>query len=132
MAGRSSPYRVLIVDDSMVVRQGLRWLLEDQAELQVVGEAGDGLEAVQQAIRLQPDVVILDVEMPHLDGYAVARSLKASPSPPLILFLTIHAGPTQRAQGAASGADGYVEKSAGGSALLEALRASLDLAGRQP
>jgi DNA-binding response OmpR family regulator len=78
------------------------------------------------ADRLQPDIVILDVEMPLLDGFAVGRALKASPSPPLILFLTLHVDAAPRAQGAASGADGYVEKSAGGSALLAALRATLD------
>lgn len=125
MAAYSPPYRVLIVDDSAAVREGLRWLLENEPELMVVGEAADGPEAVQQAAVLHPDVVILDVEMPLMDGFNVARLLKASSAPPLILFLTIHSDAATQAQGVASGANGYVEKGAGGPALIMALRQAL-------
>jgi two-component system, NarL family, response regulator NreC len=122
MADRLPPYRVLLADDAASVRQGLRWLLENEPELLVIGEAATGLETVRQTVALQPDVVILDIEMPAMDGFEVARSLKALPAPPLIFFLSVHTDPAVHAQAFASGADGFIEKSAAGMALLLALK----------
>jgi DNA-binding NarL/FixJ family response regulator len=125
MTAHLLPYRVLLADDAAAVREGLRWLLENEPALRVVGEAATGLEAVQQAAVLRPDVVILDIEMPAMSGFEVARSLKALPAPPLIIFLSVHTGPAVRTQALAAGADGFVEKSAGGMALLLTLKEAL-------
>jgi DNA-binding NarL/FixJ family response regulator len=125
MATHSLPYRVLLVDDAAAVREGLRWLLENEPELAVIGEAATGLEAVQQTAVLQPDVVILDIEMPAMNGFEVSRALKALPAPPRIFFLSVHTDPAVRAQALAAGADGFIEKSAGAMALLLALKEAL-------
>ncbi len=122
MNSPTAPYRVLIVDDVPSVREALRWALEAEKDLLVVGEAGDGQEAINFALELDPDAVLLDIELPGLDGYAVARSIKALPRPPIIIFLTVHTDPFARLQGAAAGSDGYVEKSAGWPALIAQLR----------
>jgi DNA-binding NarL/FixJ family response regulator len=125
MPAHLPPYRVLLADDAAAVREGLRWLLENEPELLVIGEAATGLEAVRQAAVLRPDVVILDIEMPAMSGFEVARSLKALPTPPRIFFLSVHTDPAIRAQALATGADGFIEKSAGGVALLLTLKEAL-------
>ena len=73
---RSEPIRVLIVDDHQVVRLGLRTFLDLQDDIEVVGEAGDGLAAVDLASRLKPDVMLMDIVMPKLDGIAATRRIK--------------------------------------------------------
>ena len=122
MAFTTNTHHILIVDDVPAVCQALRWLLEDSPDLQVVGEAGDGKTAVSQARRLQPDIVILDIGLPDGDGYTVAKTLKQLNPPPLILFLSVHGDPASRRQALAAGADGFVEKGAGGPALLSQIR----------
>jgi DNA-binding NarL/FixJ family response regulator len=122
MKSPSACYRLLLVDDAPEVREALRYALEDEADLVVIGEAGDGLEAIARAAALAPDAVILDIELPRLDGYAVARSLKRSAAPPVIVFLSVHS--------AAAGGDGFAEKGAGWPTLLAELRRAL--AGRPP
>ena len=77
------PYRILIVDDALAVRESLGWLLLDEPGLAVVGDAADGSEAIHQALQLEPDLVILDIELPDSDGFSVTRQLKALPRPPL-------------------------------------------------
>jgi DNA-binding NarL/FixJ family response regulator len=116
------PYRVLIVDDMAAVRQALRWVFEEAAELMVVGEAGDGEIAVASAAELLPDVVVLDVEMPRRNGYEVCRLLKGMERPPLVVFLTVHCDPISRQRALAAGADGFVDKGAGWRALLSQIR----------
>ncbi len=122
MAQQTRPYRILIVDDAPAVREAIRWLLEDEPDLTVVGEASNGLEALQRTAGLLPDVVILDVEMPLMDGFTVARSLKAAIDPPLVLFLSVHGDATARARGLAAGGDGFIEKGADWPTLIEQLR----------
>jgi DNA-binding NarL/FixJ family response regulator len=119
------PARILIVDDAPAVREALRWALEDEEDLAVVGEAGDGNEAVARAAALAPDVVILDIALPGQDGYAVARSLKALSPPPLVIFLTVHCDPIFRQQGLAAGGDGFAEKASGWPSLITLVRRSL-------
>jgi DNA-binding NarL/FixJ family response regulator len=125
MNAKAKPYKVLIVDDMPAVREGLRWLIEDEADLTVVGEANDGLEAIQLASEHLPDIVILDIELPEMDGYAVTRRLKTMPNPPVVVFLTLHSDAHFRQQAREAGADGFAEKGKGWLILLEQIRASL-------
>lgn len=114
--------RVLIVDDMPAVREALRWVLEETTDLIVVGEAHDGVEALEMAARLRPDIVVLDIELPRLDGYAVTRMLKARAQPPLIIFLTVHSDTSSRQRGKDVGVDAFVEKGAGWARLLAQMR----------
>src|SRR5690242_5145501 len=72
-------HNILIVDDSPAVRESLGWLLQDEANIKVVAEAASGAEAMQLAVKLKPDVVILDIELPDIDGFSVTQLLKALP-----------------------------------------------------
>lgn len=126
MMSQLSPLRVLVVDDAAAVREALCWLLESEPELLIVGEASNGRDAVQQAVALRPDIVLLDVEMPLMDGYTAARRLKALSRPPIILFLTVHGDAEARARGAAAGGDGFAEKGEGWQALMTELHRVLD------
>jgi DNA-binding NarL/FixJ family response regulator len=118
MASEIPLYRVLIVDDMPAVREALHYALEDERDLAVVGEAGDGVEAIQRAAELAPDVVILDIELPGLNGFAVTRALKAGAHPPVVVFLTVHSDLVSRQRGAEAGGDGFAEKAAGWPALI--------------
>jgi DNA-binding NarL/FixJ family response regulator len=120
-----SIHRILIVDDVATVREALHWLLEDEPDLRIIGEAGDGLEALRTAAELVPDAVILDIEMPLLDGYAVTKQLKALPKPPVVILLSIHGDPLSRQRGAEAGSDAFVEKSGDWPRLLEEVRRAL-------
>lgn len=118
-----SPYRVLIVDDAPAVCEALRWVVNDTPELMVVGEAQDGETAVSQAKALNPDIIILDIELPRLDGYSVAHLLKKTmSSPPLILFLSVHDDHISRQRAKTAGGDGFVDKGAGWPVLLSSIR----------
>jgi DNA-binding NarL/FixJ family response regulator len=119
------PYRILIVDDAAAVREAIRWALEDEPGLAVVGEAADGVEAVARVQELQPDIAILDVEMPSLDGFAATRRIKAMARPPLVILLTIHGDSASRRRGLEVGADGFVEKGIGWPAFIAEIRRSL-------
>jgi DNA-binding NarL/FixJ family response regulator len=92
-----------------------RW--RTNPDLVGVGEAGTGAEGLTNATALSPDVVILDIELPRLDGYAVTRALKASAYPPIIVFLTIHSDVQSRRRAAEAGSDGFAQKGAGWPAL---------------
>lgn len=116
------PYKVLIVDDVSAVREALHWAFEDIADFVVVGEAGNGAEAIERTTALGPDVVILDIELPDLDGYAVARLLKALFAPPLVVFLSVHNDPVSRQRGLEAGGDGFVAKGAGWPVLIAQIR----------
>jgi DNA-binding NarL/FixJ family response regulator len=125
MPSQIVPAKILIVDDMLAVREALRWALGDVPELTIVGEAGNGQQALAQASQLEPDVVILDVELPGLDGYAVARSLKQFATPPFIIFLTVHSDPASRQRGFEAGGDAFIEKGAGWPVLISQIRRSL-------
>ncbi|MBI4788801.1 MAG: response regulator transcription factor [Chloroflexi bacterium] len=117
--------QILIVDDVPAVRESLRWLLQDEHDLSVVGEATNGAQALERVAELKPQVVILDIELPDQDGYAVARQLKQLPHPPTIVFLSIHGDADSRERARLAGADGFVAKGDGSTALVEHIRAAV-------
>ena len=118
-------HKILIVDDSPAVREGLRWLLQEEADLVVAGEAANGSEAIRQAALTNPDAVILDIGLPDVDGFVVTRKLKELPRPPRVILFSGREDDFSKLHGAESGCDAYVEKSAGWSALTEVLRVVL-------
>lgn len=114
--------RILLVDDHAVLRAGLRLLLDGQDDMQVVGEASDGSEALQLCESLKPDLVLLDLSMPGLGGLdAIPVIRKAAPSA-RILVLTMHDDESYLKSALRSGASGYVLKKAADSELLSAVR----------
>ncbi len=115
-------YSILIVDDSQAVRESLGWLLRAERNMKVVGEAVNGLDAIQLAIQLRPDIVILDIELPDADGFSVTRQLKSLLHPPLVVILSIHGDNVSRRQGALAGCDAFVEKSISWPKFLAVLR----------
>jgi DNA-binding NarL/FixJ family response regulator len=101
---------IVIADDHPLVRQGLRQVIEIEQHLKIVGEAGNGSEALSMIEELRPDAAILDVDMPHQDGFQIARSLAASKNPAAIIFLTIHSEEQMFHAALDLGAKGYVLK----------------------
>jgi DNA-binding NarL/FixJ family response regulator len=118
------PVRILIADDHDVVRQGVRALLERQAGWVVCGEASTGREAVAKAIDLQPDVVVLDISMPELNGFEATRQIRRALSAK-VLILTVHESDQVVTEVLEAGAHGYVLKTDAGRTLVEAVRALL-------
>jgi DNA-binding NarL/FixJ family response regulator len=116
------PYRILIVDDAPAVRESLGWLLVDEPSLAVVGDAANGSEAMRLALELDPDLVILDIELPDTDGFNVTRQLKALPRPPLVVLLSIHSDELSKQRGLQAGCDAFVEKGLGWPKLLAVLQ----------
>lgn len=114
--------RVLICDDHAVVRAGIRLILQNQTDFEIVGEVADGEEAIAQAGRLRPDIAILDLNMPGLNGLeTIPRVLKASPDTK-ILVLTIHENENYYLKAIQAGVAGYVLKGVSAADLLAALR----------
>lgn len=113
---------VLIVDDHLVVREGIGAMLEVQSDITVVGAAADGVEAIALAQDLQPDVLLLDLMMPHKDGLATIRELKQLELSARILVLTSFADDEQIFPAIKSGALGYLLKDASRDQLLQAIR----------
>ena len=102
--------RIVIADDHPLMRQGLRQVIEIEPNLTVIGEAGNGSEALVMIEELRPDVAILDVDMPHQDGFQVARELSTRSNPAAIIFLTIHSEEQMFHAALDIGAKGYVLK----------------------
>lgn len=118
----SKPIRVLIADDHTIVRSGVRLLLAAEADMEVVGEARDGLEALAQIELLQPDVVLMDIAMPGLDGLSATREVKARWPQVNVLVLTMHREDQYFFETLRAGASGYVLKGAETSDLISAVR----------
>ena len=118
------PIRVLIVDDHPVVRQGLRVLLEVQDGIEVTGEAGDGPTALARAAEQQPDVILLDLKLPGLDGLAVLEQLKHTTAK--VLVLTSLTDPVAAGRAMREGAAGVLYKDVDPDALVRAIRAVHD------
>lgn len=118
----TTPIRVLLVDDHPIFRAGLRALLESQPDGRVVGEAGNGAEAVTRAIELRPDITLLDISMPDVDGLEALRRMQANHVPGRALVLTMHAEHEYLLQVLESGGYGYVLKQDVDTDLLSAIR----------
>ena len=114
--------RVLIADDHAVVRSGLRVLLGADPDLEVVGEAATGEEALRLAEELGPDVVLLDISMPGGNGIETVRRLKAKLPALVVLFLTMHEEENMLLEALRAGGDGYVVKRADETEILQAIR----------
>ena len=114
--------RILIADDHAMVRMGLRVLLETEPDLEVVGEAKNGEAAVAEALRLRPDVVVMDLMMPRMDGIEATRELAARAPDAKVLLLTTFSTSDGLAEALAAGARGAFMKSAEDSALIAAIR----------
>jgi two-component system, NarL family, response regulator NreC len=121
--------RVLLADDHSIVRRGLRSLIETQPDIRVVGEAGDGLEALRLCEAHQPDTIVLDVAMPKLNGIQVAERVQKLPRPPHVIVLSMHADESYIIRALAAGARAYLLKDATDEDLVPALRA---VAARKP
>ncbi len=115
--------RVLIADDHVVLRDGLRALLRMYEDVEVVAEAGDGLEALEKTLQLQPDVVLMDIAMPRLGGLEAALELRQRKLPTKVLVLTQYDNKEYVFQMLKAGAAGYILKKAAGTELVSAIRA---------
>lgn len=115
--------RVLIADDHTIVRQGLVGILQASEDIEVVGEAADGAEAVEKAQKLKPDVVVLDVSMPHLSGLEAARRIRESVPATRVLVLTMHDDEEYVLKMVRAGASGYLLKDSAASELLAGIHA---------
>jgi DNA-binding NarL/FixJ family response regulator len=114
--------RVLIADDQALVRTGFRVILDAEPDLQVVGEAGDGREAVDLVQQKRPDVVLMDIRMPNLDGIEATRRLTALPRAPRVLMLTTFDLDQYVYEALRAGASGFLLKDAGADELLHGVR----------
>ncbi|GAA1001139.1 response regulator transcription factor [Acrocarpospora macrocephala] len=115
--------RVLIADDQPLVRTGLRTILDNAGGFDIVGEAADGQEALAQAGALRPDVVLMDVRMPQLDGIAATRRIRAAPGAPKVLVLTTFDLDEYVYAGLRAGASGFLLKDARAADLVSAIHA---------
>jgi DNA-binding NarL/FixJ family response regulator len=119
----SSPLRILLADDHAIVRQGLKLLIDNQSDMGVVGEAADGTDAVSQAKSLSPDIVVMDISMPGMNGLVATRTLKRMLPNVAIVALTRHDDDTYLEELLRAGASGYVLKQSAPTDFLRAIRA---------
>jgi two-component system invasion response regulator UvrY len=117
-----NPILTLLVDDNSDFLQSAAEFLSAHPEISVVGRAAAGDEAINQVRKLKPDLVLLDLRMPGINGLEAARRIKQLAHPPRIVILTIHNGPDYRARAEEAGADGFVGKSQMGVDLLPLLQ----------
>jgi DNA-binding NarL/FixJ family response regulator len=110
--------RILLVDDSPEFLEAVAHFLATEPEIEVVGRASSGRSALEQVSRLQPDLVLMDLAMPEMNGLEATRRIKSQPDTPCVVILTLHDNFEYRAQAAAVHADGFVPKSELGTQLL--------------
>ena len=122
MDAHMSHSRLLIVDDVPQVRAELRTLLSLAGELEIVGEAANGLEAVSQAAKLQPDVVLMDLEMPVMNGYQAAQKIKDQSPDCRVIAFTVHETPETLESAFESGVDAFIVKGSPLAGLLQEIQ----------
>jgi len=115
--------RILIADDHEIFRKGLRWLVESHSALEICGEAANGIEAVEMAKKLTPDVIIMDISMPYMNGLDATRQIRQQVPGSRILILSQHDSSHMLTAAFNAGASGYVTKSQVAHYLLLALDA---------
>jgi len=120
----TDPIRVLIADDQQLLRAGFRVILESEPGIDVVGEAADGRAAVTEARRLRPDVILMDIRMPELDGLGATEELMRLPDPPRVVVLTTFDQNEYVVRALRAGAYGFLLKDAPASRLIAAIRAA--------
>ena len=123
-ADKSRRLRVLLADDHVTVRQGLKLLIDGEHDMEVIAEASDGNEAVRKARELNPDVVVMDISMPGMNGLAATRALKTSRPDAAIVTLTRHGDQAYLQELLRAGVKGYVLKRSAPTELLHAIRAA--------
>jgi len=124
MAEQTKRLRVLLADDHVTVRRGLKLLIDAEADMEVIGEAGDGNEAVQKARELNPDVIVMDISMPGASGLDATRTLKKIMPDAVIVTLTRHPDSAYLQELLRAGVSGYVLKRSAPTELLHAIRAA--------
>jgi DNA-binding NarL/FixJ family response regulator len=124
MGERAARLRIILADDHVTVRHGLRLLIDSQADMTVIGEVSDGLAAMQNAIALKPDVIVMDISMPGMNGLAATRALKQKQPGIAIVTLTRHADDAYVQELLRAGVSGYVLKQSAPAELLQAIRAA--------
>ena len=117
----TSALTILLADDHTIVRQGLRAILDREPGLEVIGEVGDGREAVDAASALRPAVVVMDIAMPNLNGIEATRQITAMPGPPRVIILSMYADVEHVIHALEAGASGYVRKQDADSELVAAV-----------
>lgn len=115
--------RIYIADDHAVIRDGLRALLEAREDMEVIGDAGDGRQAVTEATQLKPDVVIMDISMPGRNGIDAAALLREAVPSTRVIILSMHATTEHVFRALQAGARGYLLKNSAGAELVDAVRA---------
>lgn len=121
-----SPIRILIADDHTIVRQGLARLLEDQPDLEVVGEATHGQEAVEKALRLKPDVVVMDIAMPRMNGIEASMRIRKRLPKTKIIILSMYSHEHYIHNLLETGISGYLLKDSSGRDIIEAIHAAMN------
>ena len=116
--------RLLLADDHAVMREGLRLLLSAQADFQIVAEAGNGTDALSAIVEHKPDVALLDISMPAMNGMEVLRSVQAHKRATRVVLLSMHDNPQLAAEAVSLGASGYVLKGGGAADIIQAIRAA--------
>ena len=119
---RNDTIRVLLADDHAILRDGLKALLRSEPDIQVVGEATNGVEAVAKAVQLAPDVVVMDLDMPGGDGATATRELSKLERPPRVLILTMHSEEERLVPLLTGGASGFLRKDSAHQDLVDAIR----------
>jgi len=117
-----APYRIVLADDHVLLRQGVRKIIEAVGDLEVIGEASDGLELLSLLRRVSPQLVLLDISMPHLRGIEAIREIRAVHPGVKILMLTMHKDRTYLVEALRAGADGYLLKEDADQQLFAAIQ----------
>ena len=113
---------VFLADDHRMVREGFRLLLETQSDIKVIGEAGNGREAVRQAIKLAPDIILMDIAMPELNGIEATKQIIEARSTAKIIILSMYSTTQHIFQALKAGAKGYILKESAGDDIIKAVR----------